>query len=174
MQLFIFLVVILFMLIVSAMSIYSFFIGAPILFSPKKAITEALVECKAKPGENFYDLGSGTGRTMLVAAKKFKLNIYGFELSPPIAFISKCNFWLNGIGKSKIYVKNFYNEDLSNADIIFCFLSTKAMRKLKSKFEKELKPGTRIISYAFHLPDWEPKRIAHNGNPGKTFLYVKK
>lgn len=174
MQLFISFIVILFILTVSAMSIYSFFIGAPILFSPKKAITEALVDCRAKPGENFYDLGSGTGRTMLVAAKKFSLNVYGFELSPPIAFISKCNFWLNGIERSKVYVQNFYNKDLSNADIIFCFLSAKAMLKLKTKFEKELKPGARVISYAFHIPDWEPEKITHNGNPGKTFLYVKK
>jgi predicted RNA methylase len=129
---------------------------------------------KPKPGENFYDLGSGTGRSMLIASKKFNLNIFGFELSSPIAAISKFNFWINGVKKSKINLKNFYNEDLSNADIIFCFLTPKAMLRLKDKFEKELKPGTRIISYAFSIPNWNPDKVIFNNTPGKTYCYIKK
>jgi predicted RNA methylase len=165
---------ILFLIVVASRTIYGFVIGAPILFSPKKAVIEALTECQVKPGENFYDLGSGTGRSMLIAAKKFNLNIYGFELSPPLALIAKCNLWLHGIRKSTIYLKNFYLEDLNNADIVFCFLTPKAMLKLREKFEKELKPGTKIISYAFSIPDWIPEKVIVNGSPGKIFCYIKK
>ncbi len=161
-----------FLIIIGARSIYGFVIGAPILFSPKKATEDALIECGAKPGESFCDLGSGTGRSMLVAAKKFNLRVSGFELSPPIALVAKCNLWLHGIKKSKVYSKNFYHENLSGADIIFCFLTPKAMARLKNKFEKELKPGTKIISYAFQIPGWKPEKVIANGNPGKTFCYT--
>ncbi len=168
------LILAIFLVAISARSIYGFVIGAPILFSPKKATEDALLECQAKPGEIFYDLGSGTGRTMLVAAKKFGLHVCGFELSPPIAFVAKCNLWLHGVRKSNIYSKNFYHADLSGADIIFCFLTPKAMLRLKSKFERELSTGTRIISYAFSIPGWKPEKVIRNGTPGKVFYYIIK
>jgi hypothetical protein len=71
-------------------------------------------------------------------------------------------------------VKNFYNQDLSKADIFFCFLTPKAMLKLSAKFESELKPGTRIISYAFSIPGWSPEKIIFNNMPGKIYCYIKK
>jgi hypothetical protein len=54
---------------------------------------------KVKPGEKFFDLGAETGRSILIASKKFGLEVYGFELSLPVAFIAKCNLWLHGIKK---------------------------------------------------------------------------
>ena len=156
------------------MSIYGFCIGAPILFSPKKTTIESLLICQAKPDEKFYDLGAGTGRSMLIAYKKFGLNTHGFELSPVLAFVAKYNLWIHGVKNSTIHLKNFYNANFSDADIVFCFLTPKAMLRLKNKFEKELKTGTRIISYAFNIPDWTPEKIITSGHPGKIYYYLKK
>ncbi|MFA5961293.1 MAG: 50S ribosomal protein L11 methyltransferase [Parcubacteria group bacterium] len=160
-------------ILIVPLTLYGFIIGAPIFFSPKKGIGEILAECHVKPGEKFYDLGAGNGRAMILAAKKFNLDVYGFELSPLLVLIAKLNLLLCGVKKSTIYLKNLYNEDLSNADIIFCFLTPKAMERLRPKFEKELRPGTRIISYAFPLKDWQPKKIIRNGYPGNMYLYEK-
>lgn len=171
-EIFLFLFLMCCIAIIVVPTIYGFVIGAPIVFSPKKAIIEALIECNAKKGEKFYDLGSGTGRTMIIAAKKFKLDVYGFELSPPLVFFAKINLWLHKI-KNTIYIENFYKQDLSDANIIFCFLTPQAMLKLKDKFEKELKPGTKIISYAFQVNSWQPKKIIRNGYPGRVFLYER-
>jgi SAM-dependent methyltransferase len=162
------------LIIIATMSIYSFYIGAPILFSPKKATEESLRICQTKPGEKFYDLGAGTGRSMLIASKKFELDTYGFELSPAFAFIAKYNLWINNAKNSTIYLKNFYNANLNDADIIFCFLTPKAMLRLKNKFKTELRPGTRIISYAFNIPGWSPEKVINNSYPGKIFYYIKK
>ena len=85
-------------------------------------------------------------------------------------FFAKINLWFHKI-KNTIYIENFYKQDLSHADIIFCFLTPPTMLKLRDKFEKELKPGTKIISYAFHIEGWQPKKIIQNGYPGKVFLY---
>ena len=171
-EIFLFLSVMCCIAIIIVPTIYGFVIGAPIVFSPKKAIVEALAECETKKGEKFYDLGSGTGRVMLIVARKFKLAVYGFELSPPLVFFAKINLWLHKV-KNTIYIENFYKQDLSDADIIFCFLTPPAMLKLRDKFEKELKPGTKIISYAFHIEGWKPKKTISGKYPGRVFLYEK-
>ena len=128
--------------------------------------------CKVEKGKIFYDLGSGTGRELIVASKEFKLNSMGFELSPILFLISKLNLFLNQT-KSRVLMKNFYKADLSGADIIFCFLTSKTMKKLSPKFKKELKNGTKIISYCFKIPNWEPVKIINTDNPGKVFIYEK-
>lgn len=158
-------------LLIVPLTLYGFIIGAPIFFSPKKGIGEILILCNPKPGEKFYDLGAGNGRTMILAAKKFELAIFGFELSPLLVLIAKLNLLANGIKKSTLYLKNFYNENLSDADIIFCFLTPKAMARLKPKFETELKTGARVISYSFPIKGWQPKKTIRNGYPGNMYLY---
>lgn len=75
------------MAIIIIPTIRGFVIGAPILFSPKKAIEEALREVGAKEGEKFYDLGSGTGRTMIIAAKK----VLFYQINKPLIHASSQN-----------------------------------------------------------------------------------
>ncbi len=154
-------------------TIYAFNIGAPIIVTPKSSLREALKYCKVKKGDTFYDLGSGTGRSLILAQKEFGMKALGFELSPILFLISKVNLFLNR-QKIKIKIRNFYNSDLSKANLIFCFLTSKAMEKLVPKFEKELKKGTKIISYSFKLMNWNPIKIIHTDNPGKIYIYEKK
>ena len=153
-------------------TIYAFCIGAPILFTPKISIRKTLEYCKIKKGGVFYDLGSGTGRNLIIASREFGLKSVGFELSPILFLISKINLFLHRV-EADVWIKNFYHSDLSEADIIFCFLSSKAMKKLSSKFEKELKSGTKIISYSFPISNWNPIKIINTNNPGKIFIYEK-
>ena len=154
-------------------TIYAFYIGAPILLVPKSSIRRAMKACDAKKNQKFYDLGCGTGRTILIAAKEFSLKPVGFELSPIMFLITKINLFLTGTVAS-VRLKNVYNADLADADIVFCFLTPKAMQKLAPKFANELKSGTKIISYCFSLPDWQPIKIIDTNNPGKVFIYEKK
>ncbi len=165
--------IILLVLWIAISSIRGFVIGAPILYSPKRATEEALKAVDAKPGERFVDLGMGNGRSLIIAAKKFGLDVSGYEMSPIIFWLAKLNLFLHGIGKSRLFMKNFYKEDLSRNDIIFCFLTPPAMKRLRDKFEKELKKGTRVISYGFRIDGWQEKEILNPGLPGKIFIYQK-
>ncbi|HCP08485.1 MAG TPA: hypothetical protein DIT25_01660 [Candidatus Moranbacteria bacterium] len=158
-------------LLVSAPSLKAFMTGAPILYSPVRAAEEALVFARARPGEKFIDLGMGNGRTLVVASDKFGLDVGGYELSPIIFWIAKINLRFRKIRSARLYLKNFYDQDLSQNDIIFCFLTPHAMDKLKIKFEKELKPGTRVISYAFRIKEWRALEVLDCGLPGKIFIY---
>lgn len=152
-------------------SIYSFWIGAPILYSPQKATREALRALPLKKNARFVDLGMGNGRTLAVAAKEFNLSVHGYELAPFVFFLAKINLWRKGIYDAATYMKNFYHEDLRQYDIVFCFLTPKAMERLRPKFEKELKPGAFVISYAFPISGWVEKEILTSCHPGNVYIY---
>lgn len=162
--------VLLIFLILYGLSIYSAFIGAPFVATPKKAIKEIFEIAAIKPSDKFYDLGAGDGRALIMAEKKFGAKAIGFELAPLVYLLARLNMFFRKTKNAKLYFRNFYKQNLSDADVIFCFLSIHAMEKLKSKFERELKPGAKIISYSFSLRNWEPKKVI-TGYPGKVYLY---
>lgn len=160
-------------LIIAIPTFYGFFGAAPIFYSPTKAIEEALEFIKPAAGEKFYDLGMGNGRVLAIAANKFKLNVFGFEMSPIVYWLARINLFFRGVKSDNLRLCNFYNQDLSGADIVFCFLSPFAMEKLRPKFERELKSGARVISYAFRINNWQEDLILHSSYPGKVFIYTK-
>lgn len=164
------LILAIFLIVISIPTFYAGFIGAPLVFTPKGAIRKALRKAGARKGEKFYDLGCGTGRTLIISDKEFGLKTVGFELSPIIYFIAKINIFLNSAKNSEIRMQNAYNQNLSDADIVFCFLSVDPMEKLKSKFLRELKSGARIISYSFKIKGWEPEETI-TGYPGNVYIY---
>lgn len=136
--------------------------------TPKKTIDLILEEADIKPGQIVYDLGCGDGRVLL-RAEKLGAKTTGFELSLWLYLKAKFKIWLSG-SKTKIIRKNFLNQNLSEADIIFCFLVSKVMPKVKVKLQKDLKPDTKVISYAFTFPDWQPYKILDT-KPSKTYFY---
>jgi ribosomal protein L11 methylase PrmA len=156
--------------IICVPTIYAGIIGAPLVLTPKKAIREALQKIEAKKGEKLYELGAGTGRVLLIAEKEFGLETVGFELAPPIFWFAKINLHFNLAKKSKIFRLNAFNQDLKEADIVFCFLNVVPMEKLKNKFKKELKKGSRVVSYGFRIHGWNSEGVI-TGYPGNVYLY---
>lgn len=78
----------------------------------------------------------------------------------------------NGV---KIKYKNFYVQDLSEADAIFCYLTPWGLKKLKPKLEKELRPGAKIVSYAYTIDGWQPDlRDRSSKKKVPIYLYIKK
>lgn len=122
----------------------------------------------------FYDLGSGTGKTVFYANKKFNSYAKGIEVGLPLYIYSKFKQILLGNKKVQIKFGDFYKHDISDADVVYLYgMNNTLHEKLKHKLNKELKKGTRIISYAFPFPNWEPEYI---DKPKKTdtSIYVYK
>ena len=69
--------------------------------------------------------------------------------------------------------RDLWKVNLSEADIVFVFLMPRIMQKLKEKMEKELKPGAKIICYAWPIPGWEIKTISEAEGGAKIYLYVR-
>lgn len=98
-----------------------------------------------------YDLGSGDGQALITAAHLGAKGV-GVEIDPLRVFISRTWIRLSGLSDSlKITRKNFFEVDLKDATVVFAYLVPKTLAKLKPKFLKELKPGTKIITFVYKL-----------------------
>lgn len=103
-----------------------------------------------KTNDIVYELGSGEGVFLITAAKEFGAKGVGIEIDLLRVFVSKLLIRLYGVSdKIKILRNNFFKEDLSSATVIFIYLVPKAIARLKPKLLKELKPGTKIVSYVY-------------------------
>lgn len=105
-----------------------------------------------KASDKIYDLGSGDGTALMIAAREFGANGLGVEIDPVRYFISKILLKIYGVSdKVRIVRKNFFSQNLKEADVIFVYLVPKAIEKLLPKFKRELKKGTRIVSYVYEI-----------------------
>lgn len=140
---------------------------APYYPSNHKAIAEMIKIANIQKTDKLVDLGSGDGRLIIYAAKNSHAAKYaGVEINPFLANFSRLkNLFL----KNKVqYINdNIFDVDLSKYSVVFCYLWPKHMKKLEYKFQKELKPGSKVVTNSFHLKSREPVK-----SDGKVNLYV--
>lgn len=149
-------VVILFILIASAA--WAGFKAAPWVPTWGKDFARVLQLANLAAGEVAYELGAGEGRLLLQFAQTPAARIVGFEISlVPFAIAWARVRHLRP--RVTVRFQDFFKANFGEADVIFCFLTPPAMRKLQAKFAAECRPGTRIISYAFSIPGWVPERM---------------
>ncbi|HUD44172.1 MAG TPA: 50S ribosomal protein L11 methyltransferase [Patescibacteria group bacterium] len=99
-----------------------------------------------------YDLGSGTGTVLMIAAQEFGATGVGVEIDPLRVYTSYFLIKFAGLEeKIKIYKQSFFKKDITEATVIFFYLIPKTIKLLQEKFLRELKPGTRIISYRYPI-----------------------
>lgn len=120
-----------------------------------------------KPGQKFYDLGCGDGKLVFAAAGA-GAEAVGFELSllPYLLAISRSWYVKN----AKIAFKDFWKADLSDADIVYLFLTPGANPRAKQKLEKELKRSVRVIAYTWPIDGWQP--VKKDIVPGQPSIYL--
>ncbi len=154
--------------------IYAGIIASPYMGTPKKKIRRALDLTSLKPGEHFYDLGSGDGRSLIMAVEEYQAKATGFELWHFLYLWSKISIFFHHCShQAKVYWKNFYEVNISDADVVFCFLTPKAYPGLEKKFKKELKDGARVVIFSDSLNFWEPQQIVTFSDKSKLFFYIK-
>ncbi|MBL8102131.1 MAG: hypothetical protein JNM02_06360 [Anaerolineales bacterium] len=131
------------------------FYGLPPVSSRDERIRRALELANPRAGETLYDLGSGHGRVLIMAAKEFGLNAVGIEAGPVQCVVSWINALRSGVS-SKVHIEagNFYKSNLKDADIIFAYLTSDHGNRLQEKLGRELKPGARVVTVSFELPGW--------------------
>lgn len=115
----------------------------------------ARIQCKlANVGKNdiIYDLGSGEGTALIIAAKEFGSKGVGIEIDPFRVITSKISVKISNVSdKIRIERKNFFDVDISEASVIFMYLIPKAMARLRPKLLQELKPGTRVVTFVYQI-----------------------
>lgn len=117
-----------------------------------RQIRESLKLAKVTKKDTVYELGSGDGRFLVIAAKEFGARGVGIEIDPVRYYISKFRVKANNLNSDvTIIKKNFFDVDISKASVIFVYLVPKALGRLLPKFKKELRKGTRIVSYRYEI-----------------------
>jgi len=157
------------LILLVASSAYAANQGAPWVPTKKKDVERFLNFVDMKPGEKLYELGCGDARLAIAAAKKFGVNVVGVELSIPQVIAAIIRNWLS---KTQVKIKwaNLFKINLSDADIIYLFLLPEPYAKLKPKLERELKPGTRVVSYVWPIEGWKEEKV--DAVEGKLKLYL--
>ena len=154
---------------------------APFVASPLPVIRRMLVLAELKPGEVFYDLGAGDGRTVIMAAQEFGARAVGIELREDLAKKALQTVYQLGLqDRVTILHSNLFDVDISPADVVFLYLTTSANEKVKPKLEAELKPGARVVSHDYEIVGWKPVKVEEFcenpslGYPSHTLYLYKK
>jgi protein-L-isoaspartate O-methyltransferase len=147
---------------------------APFVESPQDVVKKMLQLVQPKPDEILYDMGSGDGRIIIMAAKDFGLRCVGIEIREDLVRRAMAEIKrFNLDSRIKVMNDDFFNVDVSNADIITLYLTTSANEKLRPKLEKELRSGVRVVSHDYEIRGWRPTKISRDDPPGHTiYLYV--
>lgn len=142
------------LLILVAPTIYVMLSGAPFVPTQMKQVQRMLSAMPLKKGMKLYDLGSGDGRLVHTAARDYEVDAVGYEYSPFVFLWAKflSLFWKS---TAKLRFGNLWKQDLSDADVIVCYLLPEAMKRLHKEIWPTLKPGTLLVSHAFAMHDEE-------------------
>ncbi|MFH1286586.1 MAG: methyltransferase domain-containing protein [Candidatus Magasanikbacteria bacterium] len=142
--------------------------GAPFVASDRKKLGTIVSFADIRDGTRAVDLGSGEGRIVLALAEA-GAEAYGYEWNPFLVWYSRRKAKKMAFsGKAFFQKKNFWKEDFSGFDVVILFGITHMMERLREKLEKELQPGARVVSNAFHIPGWKEEK-RENG----VILYIK-
>lgn len=151
------------------------FLGAPFVPTSQKEVEEILKGANLKKGQEFLELGSGDGRVVITAVKKYGVKGVGVEIHPFLLFYSRLVTSIKKVKGVKFISENFFNTNLKKADVVFLFLFPKTLKKLKNKFLKEFKGGVLIISHGFRIEGFEKFLIkTQERKVYNTYFYLYK
>jgi len=167
---FYFLILFLIFLVILNLVLLGGFFEAPWFPTKKKDFDRIAKLAELRPGMLFYDLGGGNGEILFYLSKKYNITCIGIELSPLLYLYSK--FKSLFFKRVKIEYGNFFQYDLSKANVVYIFLLPKTYDKLKKKLNSELKEGTKIILSCWPFEYWKPTKISEKENSITYYLYI--
>lgn len=127
--------------------------------TPEEVVDAMLKVAKVTSKDVVYDLGSGDGRIAITAAKEHGARAIGIDIDPERIAEAKENARQAGVtDKVRFIQADLFESNISEATVVTLYLLPSLNLKLMPKLMKELKPGTRIVSHAFDMGDWEPEQ----------------
>ena len=125
-----------------------------------------LKTAKVGPSDLVYDLGAGDGKIAIAAAKNFGARAVGIEFNPEMAALAQRNAKRAGVGDRVTIINgDIFKENFSKATVITLYLLPDLNLRLRPTILK-MKPGTRVVSHAFTMGDWEPDQELDVGSRG--------
>ncbi|HEY7320784.1 MAG TPA: methyltransferase domain-containing protein [Candidatus Binatia bacterium] len=134
----------------------------PYVPTPQEVVERMLELAQVKKGDVVYDLGSGDGRIVVTAAKKYGVKAIGFEIDPERIKESAENIKKAGVGDLvEIRQQDIRTVDLSPATVLTMYLLPEVNLMIRPNIWKQMKPGSRVVSHDFDMGDWKPLKTEH-------------
>jgi protein-L-isoaspartate O-methyltransferase len=152
---------------------------APYYPTPELVVQKMLEFGGLKAGETMFDLGSGDGRIVIMAAQTFHANATGVELDNDLARQSIDRVKKLGLKNARIIHGDLLKQDYSSADLLTVYLLPSAIdNKVTPLLEKQLKKGTRVVSHDFNFSGWKHIKTLTIDDDGEgrshtLYLYVR-
>ena len=150
---------------------------APYYPTPETVVQKMLEAGGLKKGEKMFDLGSGDGRIVIMAARKYGANATGVEFDADLHAQSSAKIKSLGLEKTaRIIHGDIMQQDYSSADLITVYLLPLSNDKVRPLLEKQLKKGTRIVAHDFEFSGWNPDKtitIEDDGEGRSHTLYLR-
>lgn len=141
---------------------------APYYPTPELIVEKMLQMGNLKKGEKMYDLGSGDGRIVIIAAEKFGARSTGVEFDKDLCVQSAERIKRLKLDKlADIIHGDIMVQDYSSADLITVYLLPVSNDKVRPLLEKQLKKGTRIVAHDFEISGWTPEKTQHIEDDGE-------
>jgi protein-L-isoaspartate O-methyltransferase len=150
---------------------------APYYPTPNSIVEKMLELGGLKAGEKVYDLGSGDGRIVILAARKFKANAWGVELDESLVKQSSDRIRTLGLAPTAHIIQgDLLEQDYSSADLLTIYLLPVAISKVTPILDKQLKKGARVVAHDFEFFQWTPVKTVDidddgEGRSHRLFLY---
>ncbi len=146
----------------------------PFVVTPDNVTLAMLELAQVGPQDFVLDLGSGDGRIVILAARRFGARGLGVEIVPELVERSRRNAAQAGVAdRAKFVEQDLFKTDLTAASVITMYLLQEVNLQLRPSL-LALKPGTRIVSHDWDMGDWRPDRSLTVDAPDKPVGFDKR
>jgi SAM-dependent methyltransferase len=123
--------------------------------TPPEVVDAMLTAAKVTSTDIVYDLGSGDGRIVITAAKKYGARGIGIEISPQLVAESNASARAAGVSHLVKFIQgDLFTADFSAATVVTLYLSPSLNERIKPRLLRELRPGTRVVSHVYDMLGW--------------------
>jgi len=155
-------------------------IRPPFVTTPEEVVERMLLLAGTRADDFVVDLGSGDGRIVIAAARRFGARGLGVDIDAKLVALSRDNARRAGVeARVRFEERDVLATDLSRATVVTIYLLPWLVDRLQPKLMDELQPGTRIVAHAFPMKGWKPDRSEQlrvarpqHGQSGESTLYL--
>lgn len=131
----------------------------PYIPTPMDVIDRRLQLTQTKPGDVVYDLGSGDGRIVIEAAKRYGVRGVGIEINPDLVAKARSNAFREKMDKIvEFRARDALTVNVSEATVVMHYMLPEFNAKLRPTFDRQLRSGSRVVSHDFEIAGWTPVR----------------
>jgi SAM-dependent methyltransferase len=140
----------------------------PFVPSPMPVVERMLELAEVRKDDLIFDLGSGDGRILIHAAKKYGARGIGVDMNAELVEQAKRNAAQEGVSHLvEFRAGDGLKVDISEATVVTLYMFKWFNNQMRPKLQR-LKPGSRVVAHDFDIDDWNPIKIEQVNPPSET------